>query len=149
MTIDIDILQAKLSNVFQALEKLEKGFNFADAQQRVLWVDVYNLRQELTKLQRILQNEPTVEDTDKDDDFGIRTVACPHCDHYQKVHDSIVYVENGTLEVYKGDLEDWETFDEWAFFVVTCDLCGQRFKMQSNSITFDDLAELEDNEEDE
>jgi hypothetical protein len=61
------------------------------------------------------------------DNTHMRTVICPFCDHYQQVDDS---PENENLEIYDGELEDWE--EEALWFVVTCDLCGQQYKMLSN-----------------
>ena len=77
--------------------------------------------------------------SDQDDD-GLRTVICPYCDHYQKVDDS---PENEDLEIYNGELEDWEEDGLW--FVVTCDLCGQPYKMLSDHMELDD--EENDNED--
>ena len=61
------------------------------------------------------------------DDIHMRTVICPYCDHHQKVDDS---PENKELEIYDGELEDWEEDGLW--FVVICNLCGQQYKMLSN-----------------
>ena len=57
----------------------------------------------------------------------LRTVICPFCDHYQKVDDN---PESENFEIYEGELEDWE--EEGMWFVVTCDLCGQPYKMLSD-----------------
>lgn len=64
-------------------------------------------------------------------DPDLRTAICPHCDHHQGVIDN---PDHEDFEIYDGELEDWEWEEDGLRFVVTCNLCGQPYKMLSNHI---------------